>query len=102
VLVVLVGFFVLGLLAYRTYQAPPPVPAQVVGADGDVLFTGKDISRGQQVFLHNGRLRRLHTVCPCKPAGSTPISALVDASRLRGDAPEAANPSAWAPPSAGV
>ncbi len=30
VLVVLVGFFVLGLLAYRTYQAHPPVPARVV------------------------------------------------------------------------
>ena len=26
VLVILVGFFVLGLLAYRTYQAQPPVP----------------------------------------------------------------------------
>ena len=54
VLVVLVGFFVLGLLAYRTYQAQPPVPGRVVGANGDVLFTGEDISRGQQVFLHNG------------------------------------------------
>ena len=54
VLVVLVGFFVLGLLAYRTYQAQPPVPGRVVDANGDVLFTGEDISRGQQVFLHNG------------------------------------------------
>ncbi|MET0763149.1 MAG: cbb3-type cytochrome c oxidase subunit I [Thermoleophilaceae bacterium] len=54
VLVVLVGFFVLGLLAYRTYQAQPPVPGRVVGPNGGVLFTGEDISRGQQVFLHNG------------------------------------------------
>ena len=54
VLVVLFGFFVLGLLAYRTYQAHPPVPARVVDANGHVLFTGKDISHGQQVFLHNG------------------------------------------------
>ena len=54
VLVVLVGFFVLGLLAYRTYMEQPPVPGRVVGANGDVLFTGEDISRGQQVFLHNG------------------------------------------------
>jgi nitric oxide reductase subunit B len=53
-LVVVVGFFVLGLLAYRTYQAQPPVPGRVVGPNGNVLFTGKDISRGQQVFLHNG------------------------------------------------
>ena len=54
VLVILVGFFVLGLLAYRTYQAQPPVPGRVVDANGAVLFTGKDISSGQQVFLHNG------------------------------------------------
>ena len=54
VLVVLVGFFVLGLLAYRTYMEQPPVPGRIVDANGDVLFTGEDISRGQQVFLHNG------------------------------------------------
>jgi nitric oxide reductase subunit B len=53
-LVVLCGFFVLGLLAYRTYMAHPPVPARVVDPNGAMLFTGDDISRGQQVFLHNG------------------------------------------------
>jgi nitric oxide reductase subunit B len=53
-LVMLFGFFVLGLLAYRTYQAEPPVPARVVDPGGRVLFTGKDISQGQQVFLNNG------------------------------------------------
>jgi nitric oxide reductase subunit B len=53
-LVVLCGFFVLGLLAYRTYMAHPPVPARVADQNGSVLFTGKDISAGQQVFLHNG------------------------------------------------
>lgn len=30
-LVVLCGFFILGLLAYRTYMAHPPVPKLVVG-----------------------------------------------------------------------
>jgi nitric oxide reductase subunit B len=54
VLVVLCGFFVLGLLAYRTYMAHPPVPARVVDQNGSVLFTGSDIRAGQQVFLHNG------------------------------------------------
>ena len=54
ILVVLFGFFVLGLLAYRTYQAQPPVPGRVVDESGEVLFTGSDISSGQQVFLHNG------------------------------------------------
>jgi nitric oxide reductase subunit B len=36
-LVVLLGFFVLGLLAYRTYQAKPPTPERVVGPGGAVL-----------------------------------------------------------------
>jgi nitric oxide reductase subunit B len=54
VLVMLCGFFVLGLLAYRTYMAHPPVPARVVDQNGSVLFTGRDVSLGQQVFLHNG------------------------------------------------
>jgi nitric oxide reductase subunit B len=53
-LVVLCGFFVLGLLAYRTYMAHPPVPARVVDQNGNVLFTGRDISQGQQIFLRNG------------------------------------------------
>jgi nitric oxide reductase subunit B len=53
-LVVLVGFFVLGLLAYRTYMAHPPVPVRVVDAHGHTLFTGNDITRGQKVFLNNG------------------------------------------------
>ena len=54
VLVVLTGFFILGLLAYRTYQAQPPVPRTVVDPQGRVVYTGEDISKGQQVFLHNG------------------------------------------------
>ena len=53
-LVLLCGFFILGLLAYRTYMAQPPVPDRVVDERGQVLFTGTDISKGQQVFLHNG------------------------------------------------
>jgi nitric oxide reductase subunit B len=54
VLVVLCGFFVLGLLAYRTYVAHPPVPKRVADPQGRVLFTGTDVRKGQQVFLHNG------------------------------------------------
>ncbi len=53
-LVVLFGFFVLGLLTYRNYTSHPPVPKQVVDASGRVLFTGSDISHGQRVFLNNG------------------------------------------------
>ena len=53
-LVTLVGFFILGLLAYRTYTEQPPVPKRVVDGQGRVLYTGEDVSKGQQVFLHNG------------------------------------------------
>jgi nitric oxide reductase subunit B len=52
--VVLFGFFVLGLLAYRTYQSDPPVPRQVVDPAGRVLFTGSEIKEGQKVFLRKG------------------------------------------------
>jgi nitric oxide reductase subunit B len=54
VLVVLCGFFVLGLLAYRTYMAHPPVPTRVVDPSGATLFTSDDVSHGQRVFLNNG------------------------------------------------
>lgn len=54
VLVFVCGFFILGLLAYRTYMAHPPVPVRIVDQRGRVLFTGSDVSNGQKVFLHNG------------------------------------------------
>jgi nitric oxide reductase subunit B len=53
-LVVLVSFFVLVLLAYRTYQSDPPIPDKVVDPSGRVLFTGNDIRAGQKVFLRHG------------------------------------------------
>ena len=53
-LVVLFGFFVLGLLAYRTYQAKPPIPERVADPTGEVLYTERDLERGQEVFLNNG------------------------------------------------
>ena len=53
-LVMLFGFFIMGLLAYRTYTDEPPIPAQVVDATGKVLFTGQDITTGQEIFLKNG------------------------------------------------
>ncbi|HEX5400277.1 MAG TPA: cbb3-type cytochrome c oxidase subunit I, partial [Verrucomicrobiae bacterium] len=53
-LVMLFGFFVMGLLAYYTYTDEPPIPAKVVDSNGQVLFTGADITAGQQIFLKNG------------------------------------------------
>lgn len=53
-LVMLFGFFVMGLLALRTYTDAMPLPDRVVDSDGDVVFTGADITNGQQIFLRRG------------------------------------------------
>ena len=53
-LVLLFGFFVMGLLAYRTYDAKPPIPRRAVDEAGRTLYTNADVQAGQQVFLHNG------------------------------------------------
>ncbi|GAA5161159.1 nitric-oxide reductase large subunit [Ornithinimicrobium tianjinense] len=53
-LVMLFGFFVMGILAYRTYTASMPEPEQVVATDGTVVFTGEDISAGQEIFTARG------------------------------------------------
>jgi nitric oxide reductase subunit B len=53
-LVVLFGFLVLGILAYKTYREDPPIPARVVDPSGKVLFTKDDVAAGQKVFLRNG------------------------------------------------
>jgi nitric oxide reductase subunit B len=45
-LVFLFGFFVLGLLAYRTYSGQPPIPDRVVGPDGAVVYMGKEVREG--------------------------------------------------------
>jgi nitric oxide reductase subunit B len=56
-LVLLLGFFVLGLLAYRTYQAEPPIPVRVVDPGGREVFTGADVRAGQKLFLRNGLMQ---------------------------------------------
>jgi len=53
-LVILVGFFVLGFLAYRTYQADPPIADRAVDPNGTTVYTGGDVREGQKVFLRHG------------------------------------------------
>ncbi len=53
-IVMIFGFTVMGMLAYRTYTGEPPIPARVTDDSGRVLFTRNDILGGQAVFLRNG------------------------------------------------
>ena len=50
----IVGFSVLIGMTVNAYQVAPPIPDKVVGVDGATIFTGNDISAGQQIFLKYG------------------------------------------------
>ena len=54
ILTFVVGFGILGYLAYRVYAEHPPVPGATVAEDGAVLFTRDDVFRGQLVFGRYG------------------------------------------------
>lgn len=53
-LVMIFGFLVMGILAYRTYTAAMPMPKQVVSQSGTPLFTDRDITEGQEIFAARG------------------------------------------------
>src|SRR5215472_8113788 len=53
-IVLVVGFFIMGILTYYTYNDEPPIPEVVKNSNGTVLFTRSDIMAGQQVFLSRG------------------------------------------------
>ena len=53
VLTYLVGFTVLGVLAYLVYRDQPPMPGKVI-AGNTVLFTRDDILGGMNVFQRYG------------------------------------------------
>jgi nitric oxide reductase subunit B len=53
-IVLIIGFFIMGVLTYYTYNDEPPIPEVVKETNGTVLFTRADIMGGQQVFLSNG------------------------------------------------
>src|SRR5688500_17056375 len=48
------SFGALGYLGYQIYLTAPPIPKTVAASDGQVLFTGEQIQRGQQVWLAAG------------------------------------------------
>src|SRR5512141_1960278 len=51
------GFSVLIGISVSAYRDAPPIPAQVVGEDGAVLFSGSDIQAGQAIFLKYGLMQ---------------------------------------------
>ncbi|KKB98335.1 nitric-oxide reductase large subunit [Mycolicibacter arupensis] len=56
-LVMIFGFLVMGILAYRTYTASMPLPDRVVTESGQELFAGDDITHGQQLFQARGLMQ---------------------------------------------
>jgi len=53
-IVMLFGFTVMGILAYRTYTNSMPQPDKVVSPSGAIVFTAEDITAGQKLFLARG------------------------------------------------
>lgn len=53
-LVMVFGFFVMGMLALRTYSDSMPLPQRVTGPGGAVVYTAADVTAGQQTFLRRG------------------------------------------------
>ena len=54
VLTIVVGMAVLVFMSTTAYMNAPPIPEGVVGPTGEMVFTGKDILSGQEVFLKYG------------------------------------------------
>ena len=48
------GFSVLTFVTVLTYTNAPPIPERAVDAAGNVVFTGADIQKGQEVFFKYG------------------------------------------------
>ncbi len=53
-LVMIFGFLVMGVLAYRTYTASMPLPDRVIAQSGQLLFTKNDVTRGQELYQARG------------------------------------------------
>lgn len=54
ILTLLFSFTVMIVGGYAIYRSRAPIPEQVVGPDGNVLFTAADIQQGQELFRKRG------------------------------------------------
>jgi len=53
----ILGFSILGYLAYRIYGESPPIPETVVSSEGSEVFTAADIMAGQHLFQKYGLMQ---------------------------------------------
>jgi nitric oxide reductase subunit B len=53
-LIFVLSFGALGYLGWQIYLTAPPIPKAVVTTGGEVLFTGEQVQKGQQVWLASG------------------------------------------------
>ena len=53
-LIFVLSFGALGYLGWQIYLTAPPIPKAVVATGGEVIFTGEQVSKGQQVWLASG------------------------------------------------
>ncbi len=53
-LIFVLSFGALGYLGWQIYLTAPPIPKSVVSTTGEVIFTGEQVGRGQQVWLASG------------------------------------------------
>jgi nitric oxide reductase subunit B len=53
-LIFVLSFGALGYLGWQIYLTAPPIPKAVVTTSGEVLFTGEQVQKGQQVWLASG------------------------------------------------
>jgi nitric oxide reductase subunit B len=54
ILVMIGGFSILSFVTVLTYTNAPPIPGKVVDAVGNIVFTGAEIQKGQEVFFKYG------------------------------------------------
>jgi nitric oxide reductase subunit B len=52
--VIVISFGVLGYFGREIYRKAPPIPVRVITSEGEVLFTGKDIKDGQNIWQSIG------------------------------------------------
>jgi nitric oxide reductase subunit B len=53
-IICVLSFAVLGWVGTEIYLSAPPIPNQVAGSKGDVLFSEGQVQRGQQAWLSAG------------------------------------------------